>query len=137
MPSFNESIAAEIEPVWATALGALGALYAIWPVLSLYETLVRKTTDGYGWFPFLIFAFMAYVITLAIVGGLLGRVFHRIESHLMRGLIALALIAIFAGVHGVPHAGWWPIIAFVGASACFQSRKARADARDREEFFNG
>lgn len=137
MPSFGQRLEAELGPAWGAVVGALGALYGIWPVLSLHDTLVIKGKGGVGWFAMIIFGFIAFVATLAIAASLLGLVFHRLENQATRGLISLALVALFVAAHGLPHPLWLALIAVVSASSYFQCRKAQADAHDREEFFNG
>lgn len=136
MPSFSERLESELNPVWGAMAAALGALYATWPVLAMHDAFVGKSQASGGWIVLIIFGFIAFSATFAIATTVLAVVFCRLKSHEACSGITLALIAIYLVVHRLPHPAWLVVIGAAGISAYFQGRKAHADARDREKFFD-
>lgn len=136
MQSFKEALESRLEPFWGAIVAAIVALYGFWPGISFSNDLVVKSKDGMGWLPFLLYAFIGFVIMVAIGSCLLGGLFCLLENMAVRIAISLVLVLIFWIRHGVPHPLVLVMISLCAVSAYFQVRKAREDSSDREEFFN-
>lgn len=136
MQSFHDSLESRLEPLWLAVVGGVSALYGIWPGIAIYNDHVGKHNGGFGWFSFLIYAPIAFVITLAISSKLLVGLFFWLESQAARIAVCLFLIYIFWAKHGVPNPLCLSLIGFTTVFLYFHARKLHADARDREEFFN-
>lgn len=136
MQSFRDSLESRLEPLWLAVVGGVSALYGIWPGISMYNDLVGKPNHGFGWFPFLIYAPIAFVITLAIISKLLVGLFCLLENKTARIAVCLFLIYVFWVTHGIPHPFCLFLIGFTTVFLYFHSRKLHEDTDDREEFFN-
>lgn len=136
MQRFHDSLESRLEPLWLAVIGGVSTLYGLWPVAYLYDDVVAKDHTGYGWFPFLIFSPIAFVIGLAITSTLLTRIFCWLENRIARIAVALLLVSAFLTAHGKPHPFGLFVVAFITVSYYFHAKRLHEDARDREEFFN-
>ncbi len=137
MQKLKDYMEETLGPFWGAWVAGICALYGLWPVKSLYKSLVDVPgSGGFGWLPFLIFSPFAMAIVMILMVYPLGGLLCTIESALARALICLIAISFYLLMQGVPHPIGLAVVAFVFVVSYVGAGTARQDSRDRKEFFD-
>jgi hypothetical protein len=133
----NESrVEEELEPIWVGVLAGVSALYGLWPVISLHQTLIVKGGGGVGWFLLAFGGLFAFCIVMGITSQALSRFMLAFEDWTARAAICLAMVVVFVVARGVPPLIGLIVVALAFVICYYHGRRAYEDANDRREFLD-